>query len=301
MLGMLFNNAIDTYIKWKEVYAPTAAKRYRTRLNKLLNSIGNDLSLEGLTNDDITRFHKKMEADGYSRATTAFSLTVVKNFLVFWKNRGNTVPDPKEIRGITFTSRIKPIVTPEDFDRMSKILDDYRFNDLRMKLAIHLLWDTGMRISELVGLNISDIKDPNESGIRTAQILSRKSAKYNLVAWSKETDRLLCLYLGVRLSNDVHSDALFVNTRREEICTRLVVKSLQRWVKIVAIRAAVTKTITPHSFRHGKAHNMLNNGANIRDVQAVLRHVNPITTFHYLSLNEKQFLEVAQKHLKVVA
>ena len=300
MLGMLFTNAIDTFIKWKEVYAPTAAKRYRPRLYKLLYSLGDNLSLEVLTNDDVVRFHKKMEADGYSRATMAFSLTVVKNFLVFWRNRGQTVPDPKEIRGITFASRIKPIVTPEDFERMSKVLDEYRFNDLRMKLAIHMLWDTGMRISELVGLNISDIKDPNEAGIRTAQILSRKSAKYNLVAWSKETDRLLCLYLGVRLSNDIHSDALFIDTRPDR-CQKLDVRSLQRWVKIVAIRAGVTKSITPHSFRHGKAHYMLNNGANIRDVQAVLRHVNPITTFHYLSLNEKQFLDVAEKHLKVAA
>jgi site-specific recombinase XerD len=44
---------------------------------------------------------------------------------------------------------------------------------------------------------------------------------------------------------------------------------------------------------------MLNNGANIRDVQAVLRHINPVTTFHYLSLNEKQFLEMAGKHLRL--
>jgi site-specific recombinase XerD len=188
------------------------------------------------------------------------------------------------------------VVTPDDFRRLSQSLNEYHYGDLQIKLAIHMLWDTGMRVSELTDLKLSDINDPNEEGIRTAQLISKKSARYNLVAWSKETDELLCMYLGVRLSENNSTDALLVDRRRKR--TRAVnVRTIQRWVKDACKKAGITKAISPHSFRHGKAHNMLNNGANIRDVQAVLRHINPITTFHYLAMNQKQFLEVAGRHL----
>ena len=299
MLGMLVYKAIEIYINWKAVYSPSAVKRYKPRLLKFIAAFPEVKVLEDLTSDDITRFHKGMELKNYSRATIAYSLTVMKNFLVFWKNRGVSVPDPKEIKSITFTSRIKPIVSPEDFEKLSTSLSEFNFMELKIKLALHLLWDTGMRVSELIDLNLSDISDPNEMGIRTAQIVSKKSAKYNLVAWSKETDRLLCLYLGVRLDRTTHSNALFTNTKAKHI-KRLDVRTIQRWVKIASSKAGISKALSPHSFRHGKAHHMLNNGANIRDVQAVLRHINPITTFHYLSLNQKHFLEVASKHLKAI-
>jgi integrase/recombinase XerC len=293
---MLFDKAIETYINWKAVYSPSAAKRYKTRLLKMRSYFADKAGLMELHNDDITRFHKAMESEGYSRATIAYSLTICKNFCGFWQKRGETKIDASEIKSITFTNRIKPVVTPDDFRRLSKGLSEYQFRELQIKLAIHLLWDTGMRVSELTDLKLSDINDPNEEGIRTAQLISKKSARYNLVAWSKETDELLCMYLGVRLSDCNSTDALLVDCRRKR--SRPVdARTIQRWVKVACKKVGITKAISPHSFRHGKAHQMLNNGANIRDVQAVLRHINPITTFHYLAMNQKQFLEVAGRHL----
>ena len=293
---MLFDKAIETYIKAKAVNAPSAAKRYNSRLLKIRQYFTDKQLLKDFDNDDITRFHNEMESEGYSRNTVANSLIICKNFFSFWQKRGETKVDPSEIKSITFTNRLKPVVTSEDFRRLSQSLNEYHFADLQIKLAIHMLWDTGMRVSELTDLKLADINDPNEAGIRTAQLISKKSARYNLVAWSKETDELLCMYLGVRLSESSSTDALLVNRRCKR--TRAVnVRTIQRWVKEVCKKAGITKAISPHSFRHGKAHNMLNNGANIRDVQAVLRHINPITTFHYLAMNQKQFLEVAGRHL----
>lgn len=297
---MQFEKAIETYLEWKSVYSPSAAKTYGIRLRYFARVQPKETSISSITSNTITSFHKKMETDSYSRATISYSLIVLKNFFSFWKDRGFKVPNPKEIKSISFVNRIKPVATEDDFEQLSKSLDEYTFMELQIKLAIHLLWDTGMRVSELIDLDISDINDPYEDGIRTAQLISKKSYKHNLVAWSKETDKLLCMYLGIRLSNNYRSDALFINTHTSRT-KRLHVRTAQRWIKIACHKAGITKQLTPHSFRHGKAHHMLNNGANIRDVQAVLRHINPVTTFHYLSMNEKQFLEVAGKHLKFVA
>lgn len=294
---MLVEKAIESYINWKAVYSPHAASRYLPRLQKLFAFTSAIEQVEDLTGDDINRFHKQMEVQNYSRATIAYSLTVIKNFLQFWKNRGLSVADPKEIKSIVFTNRVKSIVTELDFQKMSDALDEDNELELRIKLCIHLLWDTGMRVSELIDLNLSDMNEENEKGIRTAQILSKKSARYNLVAWNAETNRLLTKYIASRMNSLIQTDALLVNmmSRRQ---VRINTRTVQRWVRIAAMKAGIVKPITPHSFRHGKAHCMLNHGANIRDVQAILRHVNPVTTFHYLSLNEKHFLEVAGQHLR---
>lgn len=297
MLAMLIDKAVESYIGWKSVYSPSASKRYKTRLDKLFASLQGVNELSGLTGDDIARFHKNMETEHYSRATVAYSLTVIKNFLQFWKERGEKVPDPKEIKSIRFTNRIKPVVSESDFEKLSSAFNAECFMELKMKLSIHMLWDTGMRVSELIDMNVSDINDENGEGIRTAQILSKKSSRYNLVAWSRETDALLSKYLRIRADENIDSEALFVNTFTKR-ARRLDVRTIQRWVKQGTKKAGLAKAISPHSFRHGKAHYMLNNGANIRDVQAVLRHVNPVTTFHYLSLNEKHFIEMAGKHLR---
>ena len=298
-LGMLIDKAIEEYINWKGIYSPSGAMRYKPRLKHFSSTIAKN-ELHEITTEDVIRFHKTMELKNYSRATIAYSLTIIKNFFLFWKERGEQVPNPKEIKSISFVTRMKPVVSSEDFDKLSGALNEYKLDDLMIKLVLHLLWDTGMRVSELTDLNLSDLQEPSAEGIRTAQIVSKKSSRYNLVAWSSRTDRLLNLYLGVRLDHHINQDALFINTKRKR-AMRITRRTVQRWVKIAAQKAGISKAITPHSFRHGKAHYMLNNGANIRDVQAVLRHVNPVTTFHYLSLNQKQFIDVAGKHLKQAA
>ena len=297
---MLIDNAIEKFIEWKGVYSPTGALRYKPRLTKFRNMISTKEYLHDITTEDVIRFHKLMDTDKYSKATISYSLVIIKCFFNFWKERGEQVPNPKEIKTIPFVTRLKPVVSKLDFEKLSSCLDEYNFTELKIKLVIHLLWDTGIRVSELIDLNISDFHEPNSEGIRTAQIISKKSSRYNLIAWSKETDNLLNMYLGVRLNQNIYHDALFINLNRKKV-KKLDPKTIQRWVKIVTYKAGITKSFTPHSFRHGKAHHMHNNGANIRDVQAILRHINPITTFHYLSLNQKQFLDVAEQHLKVVA
>jgi integrase len=57
------------------------------------------------------------------------------------------------------------------------------------------------------------------------------------------------------------------------------------------------KNITPHSFRHGKANYILDKGGSVRDVSAILRHVKPESSFHYMQLSSKRYLDVAEKYL----
>ena len=203
----------------------------------------------------------------------------------------------KEILPIKYAKPIKKALTPKEFAQMSKSLDDRFFEDLIKKLAIHMLWDTGMRVSELCDLNISDIHESSlEYNVRSATVRTRKTMRYNLVAWGKGTNDLLNKYLGLRLCFDTKSDALFVSSRsgKRGITTRTV----ERWVDEIVERNNLEDTITPHSFRHGKAHTILDlPGGNMRDISAVLRHAQPNSCMQYLMLNQKQYLEVASKYI----
>jgi site-specific recombinase XerD len=303
---MLFVNAIEIYLDWKSSYTTSAPSRYAVRLRQLADYLGDSKLLQNVTGDDIIRFHRYLESlsfgngkatKKYSKATIAYSAIILKNFFLFWQGRGKSKVNPKEILSIRHSSRLKKVIDESEFKKMNEGLDEGYFDEIEKKLVINMLWDTGMRISELCDLNIGDINDVHPKyGVRTAQTKTRKTMKYNLVMWSKQTDELLNKYLGVRLCSNVWTDALFIIGRRKS-ARRVCVRTVQRWIKDMVAMNDLDRGITAHSFRHGKAHAMLNKGANILDIQAILRHVKPESTYHYLSLNTEQYTQVASKYL----
>ena len=160
----------------------------------------------------------------------------------------------------------------EDLDDMSDLLEVNNLQDLQKKLIIHLLWDTGMRLSELLDIKIDDINEQGIDGLRTAKVRTRKSMRYNLVIWGSDTNDLMNRYLGIRLCMDCESKKLLVNPKTEKVFTP---RSVQRWITELSEMANLDKKITPHSFRHGKANYILDQGGSVRDVSALLRHVKP--------------------------
>lgn len=294
LCAMTIQKAIQIYLDWKQTHTNLAYSRYAVRLKQFLDFILPKSCLQDVTGDDVVAFHKRMETN-YSPTTIAYSARVLKNFFWFWHGRGGTPINPKEIIPIKFINADKAVVTQSDFEEMDMVLDGHRHKELEKKLILNLLWDTGMRVSELLELKLSDISSQGINGLRTAKVRSRKTMRYNLVVWGEHTNELLNRYLGVRLCLPVGSDYLLLNEKTGKPYT---VKSVQRWIKQIAELAMLDKEITPHSFRHGKAHSILEQGGNVRDVSAVLRHSSPNSSFHYLQLSESKYLETAGKFLR---
>ncbi len=289
--------AIENYLYWKSSYALVAVDRYNVRLKHFKKYIGSDTPITQISGMDIIAYHKFMEEKGkYSRATVAYSARILKNFFEFLQGRGIQCLNPKEIRPMKYISPDKDIVTVTIFKQMDSVLFEQFYSDLIKKLIIHMLYDTGIRVSELCDLNISDIEKVSEDGLRCASVRRRKSLRYNTIVWGKETNRLLNLYLGLRLCIDEgDTDALLVTRNRKG--SRITTRTVQRWVEEICQLAGIEKEITPHSFRHGKAHQVLNQSGNVRDVQAILGHVNPNSSFSYLSLNRQSQIAVSGKYL----
>ena len=295
---MQLEKAIEQYLQWKATHRLTAPDRYKVRLDHFMSFIGN-IPIEEITGNHITEFHEAMEHKmNYSRATVAYSARILRNFFEFWKGRDLVKLNPKEIVNVRFVKKHRDIVTPEDFEQMCFILDEGDRNELIKKLILHMLWDTGMRVSELCEFRLSDVNNIDDNGLRFARLRSRKSYEYDLVVWGRETNRLLNMYLGIRLNTNDNTDALFISFYRKKKA-KVTRRTVQRWVKEIVKTAMIGKEITPHSFRHGKAHCILDQGGDIRDVQAILRHQNLESALHYLHLNPTKFVQVASKYLTV--
>lgn len=297
---MLMNieNSINVYIAWKATHRTVAPARYEVRLRGLKNYLGSDTEIETITGDKIVEYFNFMKTElMYSNTTVVYCANIIKNFFEFWSHRTKLSLYPKEIIRPKGKKYYRPAVSLTDFKEMGKCLSEDNFTDVMQKLVVNILWDTGMRVSELCDLNLADIIQDREQSFFGATISRRKTLRNNLVLWGSETNRLLILYLGMRLAVIHPTDALFISGRKASagrICSRTV----QRWVKMICEMANTYSSYTPHSFRHGKAHHMLNQRANIRDVQEVLGHSTPVSTFHYLSLNQTQFMDVAKKYVE---
>lgn len=290
---MTIKESIQTYLEWKQTHTSAAYTCYKIRLEQFVDFVAPKSNLNEINGDDIIAFHRSLE-DKYSLNTIAYSARVLKNFFWFWHGRGKTTFNPKEIIPIRFVSADKDIVTKDDLEDMSGLLGTETLVDLQKKLVLHLLWDTGMRLSELLDIKISDINEQGADGLRTAKVRTRKSMRYNLVIWGADTNDLINRYLGIRLCMDTDSPNLLINPKTKKTFTP---RSIQRWITELSDMAMVGKTITPHSFRHGKANFILDQGGSVRDVSAILRHVKPESSFQYMQLSQKRYEDVARKYL----
>ena len=157
---------------------------------------------------------------------------------------------------------------------------------LRDKALLELFFSTGLRLAELCSLNRDLDLSRDEFSIRG------KGEKVRVVFLSDEAKAAIRAYLVVRKDME---EAMFVNIARNKIAGRLTPRSIERIVRQYAIKAGISKKVTPHVLRHSFATDLLSNGADIRSVQMMLGHANIATTQVYTHVTDKQLREVHKK------
>lgn len=224
----------------------------------------------------------------YASSTVARKVAAIKSFFHFLNTEGQIQEDPTATLDSPRVKKYLPkAISIQDIERLLDApTQDKTAAGLRDKAILELLYATGMRVSELVALNVGDV-DLASASVRCFG----KGNKERVIPIHDRAARALEEYMErgrVRLLKNPDEKAIFLNQRGE----RLTRQGLWLIVKNYVHEAGITTPVTPHTLRHSFATHMLSGGADLRNVQELLGHANIATTQVYTYVSSERLREI---------
>jgi site-specific recombinase XerD len=271
--------------------------RYLTRFLAFLKKEDPEDISEGAVRE-FRLWLNRQPAQGSStlkKKTQNYYLIALRAFLKFLRKRNIATLQPESIELAKVGERDLDLISPAE---LGKLLDAPRLarekattpvaelRALRDAAMLQLLFSTGLRVSELCSLSRDTDIGRGEFSIRG------KGDKVRVVFVSPEAEVAVKAYLGKRKDLE---DPMFVQIGRStstHAMSALTPRSVERIVREHAVRAGISRKVTPHVIRHSFATDLLHNGADIRSVQALLGHANIATTQVYTHVTDAHLREV---------
>ena len=251
------------------------------------------ISWDSVKERDIRNFLDDLDKRGYSLATKSRKIASAKSFFNFLKSEGiihNNLMD--EVRQPRSGQVLPKALSIEEVDLLLNFKSEKQSTeDLRDGVMVELMYAAGLRVSELVGLNVRDV-DLDVGSVRTIG----KGYKERIIPIYETAVESISEY--VTIIRPIHSqsqkqEALFLNRRGSRLTRQAV------WLRLrkLAITVGISDKITPHMLRHSFATHLLHGGASLRHVQELLGHSNIATTQIYTHLTDKHIRnEYAKAH-----
>jgi len=221
-----------------------------------------------------------------ARTSIARHLSALRTFFKYLMREGLAEVNPA--RSVATPKREKHLPSVMQTSEIALLLEqpDLSTNlGIRDRAWLELLYASGLRISELVGIDIDDIE------LRARLVKVRgKGSKERIVPFGSKAEEAVRAYLAVR-EGDADENALFLNYRGARITTRSVRRLFDGYLRDASLRAG----ISPHTMRHSFATHLLNAGADLRGIQELLGHASLSTTQKYTHLNDWQLIAVYKK------
>jgi len=219
----------------------------------------------------------------------------VKDFFSWLEREGRILRSPygaRELPHRVLPARLPSVLTSEEAVRVLESVSPASSQGLRDRAMLEILYSTGMRKGELVALNVADFSFERQELV----IVRSKSRKGRVVPVGEYARHFTEAYLrAVRpwLARNDEEKALFVSSVRRG--GRLAVRTVGQIVDRAAKMSGVGKTITPHTFRHSMATQMLRNHADLRHIQAILGHASITSTELYTHVSLEDLKEVVRR------
>lgn len=280
------------YLRLERNLSPNTIEAYRNDLAHLeAFMMRNDLKLENVTLEQLHTFAASLHEYGITPRSQARVLSGVRSFFRFLVLDGVVESDPTELlEWPSLPEHLPVVLTLEEIDRIEDSIDLSKAEGARNRAIIEVLFSCGLRVSELVNMKLSDLY------LEDRVLLVRgKGNKERLVPVSNKAiadlkrwffDRNL---MKIKLGED---DYVFLNRRGAHLTRTMILIMVKRQAE----EAGIKKTISPHTFRHSFATALLQGGADLRSIQAMLGHEKIDTTLVYTHISNEQLRKAILEH-----
>jgi integrase/recombinase XerD len=274
------------YITVEKGYSPNTLAAYRNDLSQFLTFLQGRVSgWDEVDRDTILDYvmHMKVEQE-YASSTVARKVAAIKSFFHWLVERGQLQDDPTvTLDSPKVRKRLPKAVSPDDMERLlNEPAHEQTPKALRDRALLEMLYATGLRVTELVSLNVDDVNLASS----TARVVRPKDKRERIVPIHARALGPLQDYLELgrmQLLRDPDEVALFLNHRGK----RLTRQGLWLIVKHYAREVGVVEGLTPHTLRHSFAAHLVENKAELEYVQQILGHANISTTQVYTHVSSK--------------
>jgi len=254
---------------------------------------------ESITEEIVHKFRVTLSRQVGQQGTLMTSRTqnyyiiALRGFLGFLTKKNIYSLSPEKIELAKTKDRTIDFLTIEEVREIINTASGESLTQKRDKAILILLFSSGLRISELTGLD----RDQVNLKKREFSVIG-KGSKIRIVFISEEARDIIQKYLEERTDIDSALFIRIVKNPGEHSNLRLTPRSIQRMIKKYTVKAGILKKVTPHVLRHSFATNLLQNGADIRSVQALLGHSSISTTQIYTHVTNEKLKEVYEKYSK---
>ena len=276
------------YLKLERGFSDNTLDAYERDLDKFLQFLTSEgVRVQDVGLDHLHQFSAALMDIGIVPSSLSRILSGVRSFYHFLLMEDYIRQNPTDLLEFPKKSRHLPdVLTVEEIDAIEAVIDLSAPEGQRNLAIIETLFSCGLRVSELCGLKMSDLY-LDEGFVR----VTGKGDKTRLVPISDKAVKELELYFTDRCRIDIkpgYEDYVFVSKLRKKNLSRIMVFHL---IKELASAAGIKKSVSPHTFRHSFATALLDGGANLRAIQAMLGHESIATTEIYTHISSTRLRE----------
>lgn len=272
--------------------SPNTLEAYMNDVRKLLDYVEeNDLQLLTLQLEDLEHFSATLHDIGIQPVSQCRILSGVRSFFRYLQLDGYRDDDPTELlESPQIGSHLPEVLSTEEVDRIEGAIDLSKPEGQRNKAIVEVLFSCGLRVSELVNLKLSNIFFEEEfvrvvgKGSKERLVPISPKAIKELRHWFIDRDRL-----NIKKGEE---DYVFLNRRGAHLTRTMILIMLKR----LAEEAGIQKTISPHTLRHSFATALLEGGADLRVIQALLGHESIGTTEIYTHIDTTTLRQEILEH-----
>lgn len=284
--------AYQRYMRLERNFTPNTLDAYMRDIDKLLKHLRErGIDPTAATLADLRDFAARLHDLGIGPRSQCRILSGVRSFYKFLQTDGFIDDDPSELlESPQLGEHLPEVLTTDEVDRLEQVIDLGKWEGQRNKAIIEVLFSCGLRVSELVNLKLSDLFLAD----RFIRVIG-KGRKERLVPISDNAIRQLRFWFDDRNHMDIkpgEEDYVFLNRRGAHLTRTMILIMIKR----LGAEAGINKTISPHTLRHSFATALLEGGADLRAIQAMLGHESIGTTEIYTHIDTHTLRQEILEH-----